>query len=776
MAIAQESSGTPPPDQLVDSERRIDTVVVTARRTEESSQEVPVSMTIVTDERLKDLNVRDISDVQRVTPGLFVYGTGQGAGKAKLSIRGQTEVDDRLTGDRSVGVYIDGVHFAHDYGLTTALVDIARVEVLKGPQGTLFGKNTTGGAINITTQQPEYEWGGYTEFKYGSYSYASGLGVLNAPIVDQKLALRVVGKVTSSDGYYTDFNGNELLRDNSLYGRLLLRGDPTENLNFLISADYIRSRNGGIHNGLTSESLQTTGTGGLAIRAIALQLGLDSSSAADLATAYNAYLGFFNASMSDYGRNFSSTPGPLNELDNWSVAGTVTYDLGDVTLKSITSYRNLEKDVFFDLDNTPFDLVFQRQPAENEVFSQEFQASAFDGEGLDWQVGAYYDRDSGIDKYTNNILDYINPNRPTVTESKILSESTAVYGQGIYNFSDTFRVTAGLRYTEDKREIESRNRRESSEALPPDNAAPSRCNLLDPSLGGPVYPNCSYTASVTDDSLTWLLSADWKPVSDVMLYTTVSTGYRSGAFNAPGFSGPIPTVAENDAAFTPYDPEKLTNYEVGLKSDLLDQKLRLNAALFYQDYKDVQVRARIPVSGAGAPLQTISNAADATLYGGEFELTALLAEHLAVNATASYVNAEYDEYIDQTSSGGTVDRTSQPFPIPEWQYSLGADYEVPLDDGRVKFNLTYSYTDDTIFVPNAIIDNPTVVDAVTQKAYGLFGGRISWEIDSQDMEVAVFGKNLADEEYAANLFDVGFYTGVIPGAPRTLGIELRKSF
>jgi iron complex outermembrane receptor protein len=375
------------------------------------------------------------------------------------------------------------------------------------------------------------------------------------------------------------------------------------------------------------------------------------------------------------------------------------------------------------------------------------------------------------------LLDYANPSRAAITESAILSRTKAAYAQAIYNFSPTFRVTGGARYTWDYRRIDSRNRIDLAAAVPPLPAGgTSRCNLLAPALGGPVFPNCSYIASVNNSRFTWLLSTDWRPIRDVMLYATVSTGYRSGAFNAPGFSGPIGTVAENNAAFTPYLPESLTNYEAGIKSDLLGRHLRINASGFYQTYRNVQVRARIPVTGIAAPLQTISNAAAATLYGAELEVTAVPIPGLTLNGTASYVHAQYDSYIDRTSTGVAVDRTSQPFPIPKWRFSVGASYEIPVSNGSIRLNANYAYTGTTIFVPNLVIDNPRVVSAVTQRGYGLLSGRIAWNIDSLNLELAVFGKNLTDRRYAANMYDVGFYTGVIPGDPRTFGVSLRKTF
>jgi len=327
-AVAQQGEG-------------LDEVVVTARRYSENSQSVPISMTAITAQDLQDLSMRDVRDMQRIVPGLYI-SSFPASGRAKLTIRGQNETDDKLTADRAVGVYIDGVSFEHQYGLTSSLVDIAQVETLRGPQGTLFGRNTTGGALNITTQRPTYELGGYIDALYGSEDNVQLLGVLNAPIVDDRLAVRIVGQSVSRDGYFKEFDGHESGDDDTVNGRIHLRADPMDNVRILLSADIIRVRNTDAHLVLTNDSMLAAGnTARGALGAIASQLGLNPSSTSDRLAAYDAWREIYDAYQSNPKQGFGNAYEPTDELDNNGAGATIEVDFGSMTAKSITGYRHL---------------------------------------------------------------------------------------------------------------------------------------------------------------------------------------------------------------------------------------------------------------------------------------------------------------------------------------------------------------------------------------------------------------------------------------------------
>lgn len=754
----------------------IQDIVVTARRTAERAQNVPIAITTVTAEGLSNLSVRDIVEVQKVTPGLYMSSQNS-AGRVKVTIRGQSEADSRLTTDPSVGIYIDGVNFLRSYGLRSSFVDLAQVEVLKGPQGTLFGKNTTGGAINITTQHPKYEAGGYADILYGSYNNMQAVGVVNLPLIADKLAIRAVGQVIHRDGYGTQNNGRDIGDDNVVSGRLLVRANPSETVNILLSGDYVKQRNKGTNVVLTNDSMLTSAnsaTGGLG--AIAAELGLNPASSADRLTAYRRWRTFFDAFQN--GNIYSGFERSLRDLfdnvDHWGVSADISVDVGDVNLRSITSYRHLTRAYEQGLDGTPFDLLDVYLTTRQHNFSQELRASSIDQQGLDWQVGVFYNLEKGNEFSNNNTNRVIRTNRANINDTDSTNSSVAGYAQVVFNFSDSFRFTGGLRYTDDYREITSHNRIDPRPefALPPyPPASVGVCNLLTPTLGGPTFPNCSYTTGTHFKKLTWLASMDYRPVKDVLLYASVSKGYRAGGYTAQASGVVQPSVAALNAAFTPYRPEQVVNYEMGFKSDIFDRRVRLNGSFYYQDYSDIQGQIRDSVNGVVVTL--IRNAAEAKLYGGELELTIAPTDTVVLNASTAYLHARYDKFMARDTAGNLLDLSSQAFPAPAWTFNVGATKTIPLDDGELRLFTNYSWTDDVIFRP----DTPNLA-SVTQKSFGLLDARISWHIASQDIDVAVFGKNLTKVRYvtaATNLQAAG-YNVAFPGDPRTFGVQLRKTF
>jgi len=749
-------------------------IVVTARRSEERSQDVPISITTVSGEDLQKFSMRDVAEIQKVTPGLYMSSQNS-AGRVKITIRGQSEADSRLTTDPSVGVYIDGINYTRTYGLRSSFVDLAQVEVLKGPQGTLFGKNTTGGAINITTQHPKYQAEGYADLLYGSYNNMQALGVINLPIVEDRLAIRAVGQVISRDGYGSKLDGQDIGDDHVVTGRLLLRADPAENVRIFLSGDYTRQRNTGANVILTDDSmLQNTNSGTGTLGSIAAELGLDPTSEVDRRRAYDVWRGYYDgySNGSKFQSGFATDPrGIFDDVDHWGVSGEIAVDVGDITIKSITAYRHLNREYIQDLDGTPFSLLQVHLGTDVQNFSQELQVSSIDGTGLDWQFGAYYNRESGNELSDNNTNSYVSASRSSVTDTDSLNKSAAVYGQAVLHLTDSLRMTGGLRYTEDYRGITSHSRIEPSFAIPPAvPASAARCNQLAPEFGGPVYPHCNYETHSKFDQFTWLASVDWKPAPDLLVYGSVNKGYRAGGYTAQAFSRPL-TPDQLEQASNPFQPEKVIAYEVGFKSDLLGRTLRVNGAAFYQDYTNIQQQIRDYIDGNSVTL--IRNAAAATLWGGELEVVFAPTDATMINLGVSYLSAEYDEYIVPNAAGDLIDLSGAPFPAPEVTFNIGATQTVPLSDGELRFSTNFNWIDDVVYRAEA-----KNLPSVTQGAFGLLDARISWRIHSQDLEISIFGKNLTDKRYiqaASNSEGLGF-NYAFPGDPRVFGIQVRKNF
>jgi len=462
-----------------------------------------------------------------------------------------------------------------------------------------------------------------------------------------------------------------------------------------------------------------------------------------------------------------------DRLDHYGFSGTIEVDIGNVTAKSITAYRKLSRSYFQDTDGTPFDIGFTVQDTTQQNFSQELQLSAIDNRGLDWQLGAYYNRETGNELVPSNNRLYIDANRSRVSEAGVKNTSFALYAQAVYHLSDNLRGTGGIRYTHDTRAIDSKNRLDPSLALEPllPGGSPAQCLLLAPAAGGPVFPNCSYKVATKYDKVTWLISADWRPVENVMVYGSISTGYRAGGLTWQGSTAVQPTVAALEAVYTPFLPESVTNYEIGFKADLFDRRVRLNGAAFYQDYKDIQARVRDVVDGF--PVQLFRNAAKATLYGGELELTARPTDGLTLSANVAYLHAKYDTFRALDAAGNLLDLSSRPYASPKWTYNLGATYEFPVKSGTIQLTGNFAW----IGANNLSEDVDDAVGAV-QEGYGLLDARISWHIDSMKLDLAVFGKNLTDRRYqtsANNYGPNGYYVGTF-GDPRTWGVQVRKTF
>jgi iron complex outermembrane receptor protein len=754
-------------------------IIVTARRSAENVQRVPIAISTVTAQTLKDLSVRDVLEIQKVTPGLYISSQNS-AGRVKLEIRGQSEADSRLSTDGSVGVYIDGVNIVRDYGLRSNMVDLAQVEVLKGPQGTLFGKNTTGGALNITTQHPTYEFGGYVDGTYGSYNNRQILGVINIPIVDDKLAIRLVGQRIKRDGFGHAGNGQDVGDDDVWFGRALIRADPTDNLHILLSGDYVRQNTNGTNVILTNNSmLQNANSAKSSLGEIAAELGLNPNSAADRLTAYNKWLTYFNRYANQYNGIgvFNSGFNNENLFDNmthYGFSGTVSYDLGGITAKSITAYRHLTHAYNQDLDGTPFAIQQAYTHTREHNFSQEFQLSSIHGHGLDWQVGLYYNRELGNELSISNTNNLVNLARASIApDADIKNTSKAAYAQAVYNFTSKFRITGGIRYTEDYRGLDAHNRQDPGQAaafneLPVPPAANALCFT---SIGGVGYPNCNFATSTKSHKITWLASADWRPISQAMLYVSASRGYRAGGFSiqSPGSAPANANALEAD--FTPFLPEIVTSYEVGVKSDLLDRRLRINADFYYEDYTDIQQQIRDEVNNTVITL--IRNAAKAKPYGAELEVTGQITRHWTINGGASYLHATYESYFARDASGNLLNLSNLVFPAPKWTYDIGTSYVTPVPYGELRANLNFNYTAKVDFRPGTPTES-----SVTQPKFGLLDGRIAWNIDRANVNIALFGKNLTNKKYlnaATNLQSLGYNVG-FPGDPRTVGIQVRKTF
>ena len=736
---------------------QLEELVVTARKVEESVQDVPVAMTTLSQTRMKDLSIVNFSDVARSTPNLFVTRYNSNPASPLITIRGQAQQDVILSIDSPVGVYVDGVYLPHSFGLDAAMVDVERVEVLKGPQGTLYGKNTTGGALSVVTKSPDLtQFGGFGEFTVGNYDFVGINAAVNMPLVQDKLAVRLVASNSNHNAYGHDARGAPVNDDHSRFYRAKIRWEPADNVRVMVSGDYQRlwNRGSAIHlrevNDYPSTVRNTpaTATGFLQARA---ELGLPNTPAGILA-ARNLLASYIYGQPNGPKRFYdSSTVAPQQgHYDGWGTSADIAVDLTDtMTFRSITSFRKFVRSDVIDIDASPFTIIESLNTARSKNWAEEAQLTGR-GDKYNWIVGAYANWEDAIDISPNTItVPLINPSSPGRNLADLKQSSWAVFGQAGYELTDQVRITAGLRWTSETKQNISTN-----------NAGPAfTCSI--PVILRTSAAICSAKFKNTYDDYSYLLSLDYKPVEDVLLYAKTSRGFKGGGQNIRGSGTP--------ESFNPFRPETVTDYEVGVKSDLFDRRLRINAAAFHSDYKDVQRSARILATN-GTVVSLLTNAAKAKINGAELEVTARPIAPLTLNFSAGYTDAKYKEFFDAALG----DRTNEPFPLPKTTWSISGSYVIPTERGDVRLAADYNWRSRVVLAPAAVFK-----DAAAQDAYGLLNTRVSFNIDSADLEIAAFVKNVAGKHYysAAGSFDNSLgYDLLWVGNPRTYGVQLIKKF
>jgi len=741
-ALAQANEQARPAQQ--------DVILVTARKVSEDLQDVPLAVTAVSGLDMERAAVAEISDVTRSVPNVYFTQSPSNPTSLTLAIRGQQQNDILLTVDPSVGIYIDGLYYPRTHGLRSALVDVARVEVLRGPQGTLYGRNTTGGALSIISNDPTDEIGGSVEASYGNFNAWQVAGILNMPISDSA-GIRLVAQHREHDGYGENFAGEDLADEDSTYLRGKIVWDVTDTVTASFTGSYNHMRTAGPVtklSGLAAPAAPGGAPGGVATLQVAAELGLLPFTPENLAEAAEAFASFIGGDPYVSG-NLGDTS---SRIEAYSLGLTLDAELSDsLMLRSITGYQHMVRENSSDADGTPFDILYAtRLTPFDEYISQELQLLG-DHDRFNWVAGVYYGSERGRELSPSMALPFLSATNPSITDADVKNVSYAVFAQGTYELTESLRLTLGGRYSWDDRELNSRNSAAGLCGVP----APG----VDVAVSGSADTQCPrlFEANFSDPS--WLASLDYSVTEDVLVYAKFARGYRSGGLNIRG---------RNTAAlFTPFDAETVTEYEVGLKSELANGMVRINLAAFYDDYNDIQ-RSSSVATGAG-PQTFVNNAAEGTIKGLELEMQVRPTNNFTLQASGGLTDASYDEFITATG-----DRTAEGFGIPKWTGALGATYIHPLDIGDLTFHADTTYRSSVELVPSAIS-----LDQLTQEGYALVNARIALNMEDLGLEVAIFGRNLTDKvfyEGASHLEGILGYNYLITGSPRTYGISLKKRF
>jgi iron complex outermembrane receptor protein len=725
----------------------IEEITVSARKIDESVQTVPISMSAMSGDEMENQSIRNINDIQAQVPNLFLQTHPSDPQALSLSIRGQRQNDILLTLDPSVGIYIDNLYYPRTMGLRSALVDVERVEVLRGPQGTLYGRNTTGGAMSIYTKNPTDALGGSLALSAGNFSAREVKGIANIPLTDTA-ALRLVAQKADRDGYGENAFGDELEDEDSQYLRAKLRLDITPEIQAILFGSYHKNETGG---DIRKLAYVNPNVPSLATRVTVAQGGAASHPAA--LALLQGYVG----------GDFYETDGTFpmwSDFEGHTLGFDLTADLGNgIEFRAITGYEKFERDNSQDGDGTPFAIVEALRTTEASYLSQEFQLLG-GGDDFNWVTGIYYGHEDGEEWNASIVVPNISPTSPTIYAADVDNRSYAVFGQANWEFMPDWRLTLGARYSWDEREIDANNSNKRDGCIVPAPGVPVTGIPANPANGPSQCPR-NFSDDFSDPS--WLVSLDHQLSEDVMVYGKVAYGYRTGGRNMRGVN-----YIENLAAF---DPETVTEYELGFKSEFLDRRVRLNMAFFYDDYEDIQRSTTVPIPGVGITT-VVANAAAATVKGIEAELQMLLTEGWSFRAGYGWTDMEYDEFFALADSTTILDRSGETFGVPEKSANISTRYALPMQWGEVAAQVDYQWQDEYITVPEVPTKGP-----LTQQSFGLVNARLTFAIDSMDADISLFGKNLADEEYivgGGNAETSVGYTFVIPGEPRTYGISFTK--
>ena len=748
----------------------VEEIIVTARKREESLQEVPVAVSAFNREQLERQTIQELIDVEAQIPGVLIQQAQTDPSLAWVSIRGQRQPDFLMTNDSSVGAYVDNVNLPRQSGLNANMFDIERIEVLKGPQGTLYGRNTTGGAINIISRKADYEGThGYVKLGLGNEAFTQLSGAVNVPLSDTA-AVRFAAQKTDQDGWgESRFTGDDLYNQDEIFLRASMTWDPNDRVNVQIQADYMDLDEGGhiskiLHpggnfaNGVSATSSLQAGTELLG------PLAPDFSNYAGLVLAgYAAMDGYVDGDL-------LKTDADADVFSKATLFGgglTVSVDLTDeIQLKSITGYRNWETEQLLDLDGTPFFIIHPVSSVDADFISQELQLTG-SSDRLDWVVGGYYSHEEGVDGSAAIFVPNLNPFTSFIY-GEVTNKSWALFGQATYAINDRTNLTGGLRWTEETKELTNKNR-VGAGLRPQKLSAPADAGVFCrvPGRIGLPISQCSSDHSDDFNDPSFLVSVDYTVSDEVMMYASVARSWRGGGQNLR---------ADGDiASAQPFAPETATSYEVGLKGDFADGLMRLNAAAYYVDYEDIQRSIIVPgVAGEGAVVTVLANAAEAEISGFEVEAWLTPTDNLSFFGTVGYLDFEYGEFNSVGSDGvSIIDRSDEPITLPDLQYSLSARYDALVAGNEIGIQVDYVWTDG--FTTNPL---SPVQEVVTRDELGRLNARIDWQFRS-DLTLSFWAKNITDEEFFVDTTDILAELGTVvsvTGRPRSYGLTLSKTF
>ncbi|MFC7047896.1 TonB-dependent receptor [Emcibacter nanhaiensis] len=714
----------------------LEEITVTAQRRSENLQAVPVAVTALSASAIEKADIHTQDDIATRIPSMTFSPFAPG--QSVVSLRGISSNDDGAGTENSVAVFMDDVYLGRISNMAFELFDVERIEVLRGPQGTLYGKNAIGGAINVVSTKPGQDFQAKVKATVGNYDRQDFQGVVSGPLSDS-LAAKVSFSSRQRDGWVENiYTGNKLKDENvqSVRGQLLWTGENTE---VTLSADTME---------------------------------MDQSDMARIPTRSSAVPGIAEAHQAlggDYKHSTNPQDGYARKGAN-GVSLKVEHDFGDAgTLTSVSAYRDSANDWEMDSTGSPIMNIVDEIHDYTKQYSQEFRFAGPINDSADFVAGLFYMNENTDRQEIFRLVRNEDDRLPNLSADDTVdlvgsyrqdntTDSFAAFAHVNYNVTEKLKLGVGVRYTYEEKNIE--NWTSTYGVFPGFIISTDFGTDIDNKIGG-------IAASESWSDFSPKVTLDYQVNDDVLLYATVSKGFKSGGFGAAPES-----VA---ATQIPLQPEIAWNYEIGSKSDLFDGTLRLNLAAYYTDYSDLQYqRFGTLLDGQITPFGVFRtrNAASAEIYGVEAEFTWVPVENLYISGNYSYMHTEAEFNFDAyyTTPPATPDIQTKPLTrAPEHRFYIAADYSHDVSwGGQMSYHIDYRYTGDQ--------RGDVVSDATMQPAWGVSDAHVDWTSEDEQWEISFWGKNIFDEKYISHIYIVGPGDVAVYGDPAMYGASVTWRF
>ncbi|WP_245638343.1 TonB-dependent receptor [Croceicoccus bisphenolivorans] len=781
-------------DEAPAAETGLAEIVVTAQKTSQSIQDVPISITAVGGERLSDMQVTTLQALQGSIPNVQIDNFANTPNNAVFTIRGIGVIEPDPYAGNTVSIVVDGVPQFFSMGALLDTYDVQRVEILRGPQGTLFGANTTGGVVNVVTNQPTGEFGGYIKGTYGNWDRFDLSGALEVPLAEDLASFKIAGIHTQRSGWVTNvYDGSDMGSKNvdAVRGQLYLT--PSADLSITLQGEYVGARNGApvvVNGGLPGEGNYVE-AGTFWNGSVLPQYESPCAVEGQPCVAPDKY----------YSGN-NEVP-DISNIDTYF--GIATIELANTAIGNITAitgYKKFTQFEYTDQDGTAKTNNATRRKTRGWQFSQELRTAFEASDAISGVAGVFYMK-THYDHYQMYHLDFAFPGLNQFNTQDQDTESMSAFAQTYVQVTDRLKVSAGIRYTHDK--IDATSFLDYSYGFVP---------LTDPDFRGPdndrdvtilldsnfdfaglgdydpalyqydltqplgdgqayygsilVFPDSAITVGgkTSWDNVGWKLGLDYELGDDAMAYASWSRGFKSG-----GYTGRIGTAADGD---TPYDPEEVDTFEVGVKADFLNRTIRTNLAAFYTNYRDMQIAQIYFDPDTNVQGNRILNAAKSEIKGFELEAQAVPVWGLTLRGSLAYLDATYKNFIygDPVSGEFYNLKGYRLQNAPEWQAMLGVNYDYEMGSGdRIVADVSWMYTAAKYYT--AILDTPR---SLVQPTY-LVDGLLTYHAPDDRWSVGLWGKNLFDKRYISTVYDSPGYTGIVGYAPpRQYGASVQFNF